>query len=736
MLFVAAGGVLFWPTLAPGYWAFGTDTIAHDLICVAHGWSRWQIDGGAIPWFDPYLRAGQPSLGSAAFMPFYPPNWLSGAAVASAGAPWADGQIALETPQVGAIFLGGGWNLPRAHTLQWPLHLAFGAWFLCMAVRARGGSWLAGALAGFIFGFSGHVATLTYAGHLAKVQAIAWLPALVWSLEVRGSRRRPSAYLAASVALSMCWLAGHPQIWIYGAALALALEAVRAWASTPDAKFSHRAKAVLRGVVLAVGVVALSLMLAAPMSLAVAEFAPWSNRASQTYEDAIKSSYPPEELWELVVPRAAGDSVSPGLGGTGSYRGRWGERIVSDYLGLPAILLALAGLFFGARRSRWFWTAVFGATTLLCQGGYLGGAHRLLYDWLPGFKMFRSPATMMVLLPLSAGMLAADGLDALRTRESFPRRRVWAFGLLAFALVVATLSPLPRWTLETFGGNAFAEAQLEAHQSSKRHASIAGLLAVALAGAWLALKKRPGASSRWGLALAVVTVALVAADAGVATRFFIRPAPVQAFSPAIEQHRGLLKLREEFDRRQGDRPPPFPPGIMQRGREMSLWPMLAGWRVPHGYHPITYAALEDQMQKLGHDSEAFLRGVGVAAVIEGASVRWLEPLDANVIAEKSADQLSGGDVRLALAPADEWLLNVPGDSAWRVRDDKLTIEPQGLANVIRAHDTQAGETAATLEFRPWSRRLGPALMALSWLGVLLGAVWLERRKRTSENTPV
>jgi hypothetical protein len=841
ILFAAAGGVLFWPTLQPGRWAFGTDTISHDLIAEAYGWSLWrqqQGQAGTLPWFGPHLRTGQPLQGSLAWMPFYPPNWLTGAAIASAGDPWegaswkGPSSAPLDTPQVAAIFLGDGWNLPRAHALQWPLHLALGAWFLFLAIRARGGSWLAGILGGLIFGFSGHVATLTHAGHLAKVQAIAWLPAMVWALEVAAQRRHSLRegtgrghpwvpLLAASGALSMMWLAGHPQIWAYAAALMLALETARgksevrsqkskgktsafnntdlisngykklasllsprrsaraiqtiAWGarSKPqDQGANKRPKAPsltpenqrpttndqrpLLGLGRALAIAALSLLLAAPMSLAVAEFAPVSNRAAQTSDEALKSSYPPEELWELAIPRMAGDSVAPAFGGTGTYRGRWGERIVSDYLGLPVLLLTLAGICFGARRSRWFWAAVFGATAVFCLGGYLGRPYGWFLEAVPGLKMFRSSATLMVLLPLSAGMLAADGLDALRGGRSarggrFSRRRAWVFGMGATLLLGATLSPLPRWTWEALAGQEFSETQLQAHQASKRHVAMIAGAAVLLGLGWLALRLRFADSRRGALVLTGATLALVAGDLFATTRFFIRPAPVDVFRGAVEFHRALSELREDFIRQRGGREPGLPPSLHLPGRELSLWPMLAGWRVPRGYHPIAYETLEGRMRASGADPERFHDETGVRAVIERDRVLWRETgpfADADAL---NADALGGarGDFRLSLPPAPDgsWLLALPGDGAWRIAADAgvspsgdlfalagLTLESQGLATRFVAPKGAPPKASykVALEFAPSSKRFGLLLMALAWAGLLASALFLNRRNSESK----
>jgi hypothetical protein len=89
----------------------------------------------------------------------------------------------------------------------------------------------------------------------------------------------------------------------------------------------------------------------------------------------------------------------------------------------------------------------------------------------------------------------------------------------------------------------------------------------------------------------------------------------------IPQHEAWLWLRDEADTYDGWNRV-APPGVLQDGREGSLWPMLAGWRVPHGYHPITYAALEAAMRAWGYDSDRFLDATGVIVRVGRDGVAW------------------------------------------------------------------------------------------------------------------
>jgi hypothetical protein len=58
--------------------------------------------------------------------------------------------------------------------------------------------------------------------------------------------------------------------------------------------------------------------------------------------------------------------------------------------------------------------------------GAVGGLHRLLFDFVPGFDLFRIPARMFLILGLPLGVLVAAGIDALCDPRSVRPKRVLA----------------------------------------------------------------------------------------------------------------------------------------------------------------------------------------------------------------------------------------------------------------------------------------------------------------------
>lgn len=406
---------LYAPALGSARFVYGTDTVSHDYIMHYYGWVKSVDALGQVPLWNPYLFSGLPMLASAALCPFYPTQWL---------------------------YLLLPFNM--VFTLQYVFAVALGGvgtawWIRCLGLRRSIAVW-----AGFMAIVSGHFLTLTYAGHLQKMIAIGWSPvALGATIQlvrvgisgVRGSARYRSAALLG-VALGMQLLASHPQIF-YATLLACALQllgmaALMVWrrargqVTTVGGAAAPPVVPDFRPLGQAIGMIGLALVVCVLLS-AVQLFPTWemsslSNRSGGVeFTEAVETSYPPLEVLEYVVPRAFGDSV---IGTTTPYFGQWGERIVSDYLGLPLMLLAALGALGSRRRYRWYLVTLFLLSLLVGFGRYTP-LYWLLYHVMPGFDNFRSPGTYMFLANFALIGLAAMGLDYLLKLAASVNEKGW-----------------------------------------------------------------------------------------------------------------------------------------------------------------------------------------------------------------------------------------------------------------------------------------------------------------------
>lgn len=401
-LFVVAL-LLYAPALGTTRFIYGTDTVSHDYVMHYYGWVKSVAGLGEIPLWNPYLFSGLPMIGSAALCPFYPTQWL---------------------------YYILPFNL--AFTLQYVFAVGIGGIGAAWWMRTLGHRRSVCVWAGFLYMVSGHFLTLTHAGHLQKMIALGWTPvALGATFQLvrlaKSGYRSSQLYKTAALlglALGMQLLASHPQI-LYATAGAcflqlfgMALASVK-WkdllpsANSPAAgaaTASPTARPVGQALLMTVLALFVCCVVGAVQLFPSLEMSAQSNRAGGVnYAEAVETSYPPLEIFEYAIPRIFGDSVS---GATVPYFGNWGERIVSDYIGLPVLFLAALGVFGSRRRYRWFLLVLFFAGLLIGLGRYLP-VYWLLYHVLPGFSGFRSPGTFMFLSNCALIGLSAFGLEYL-----------------------------------------------------------------------------------------------------------------------------------------------------------------------------------------------------------------------------------------------------------------------------------------------------------------------------------
>ncbi|MCX8036869.1 MAG: hypothetical protein N3D11_07415 [Candidatus Sumerlaeia bacterium] len=432
---IAAGGlalahVVFYPALRPGCFLFGTDTVAHDFGMLLYSWSQ-VTERGSVGLWNPYLFCGLPALATFAFCPFYPIGWLF------AALPFT---VAFNYQYILNVWLAGLWTYWAA---RW---MGLTRWAACFA--------------GTVFLVSGHLVTLAHAGHLQKVGAIAWMPLAFAGATAAVHTGRWRHWLVCGVGIAMQLLASHVQIAYYTVGF-LALWTLWTVAVGPDKeRAGHRAGDDLRSLAvnprhhgafptwLRFGLgFGLALLAAAGLSAAqilpALEITPATNRGGGVaFEEAAETSYPPLEFAEFILPSFLGDNARGPQPAPVPYWGRWGtERIVSDYMGLLPVILAVYAWAAGRRRDRWFWLLVIAVSGVLAAGSFTP-VFRFAWQWLPGLNRFRSPATILVFIAWPIALLAAQGLETFvrRAKEDAAARRRYLILLLTAMVALAVLA--------------------------------------------------------------------------------------------------------------------------------------------------------------------------------------------------------------------------------------------------------------------------------------------------------
>ena len=202
---------------------------------------------------------------------------------------------------------------------------------------------------------------------------------------------------------------------------------------------------------MALGAIALGLLIGAIQYLPVAEYVDWSPRAGgkQGWEHAISYSMPLEELFNTYLPQFTGI--------LDNYWGRNRIHLHSEYLG--AAVLVLAGLAWSRRldpakrRIMWWASGALIVATLWALGGYTP-FYRVVYAVVPGTKFFRAPSTMLYVVQFCVAILAALGAER-AIRGDVARRYLIGWGIAAGGIaLLATAGGLTNLAVSIAGSDS------------------------------------------------------------------------------------------------------------------------------------------------------------------------------------------------------------------------------------------------------------------------------------------
>ena len=363
----------------------GADLTRYFVYCREFGATQMRL--GHFPLWNPHICGGTPFAGNWQSALFYPPNWIY-------------------------LFLPLCWAI----NLEIALHVFLTGYFTSLWAKRQGFHPLAQLLAGTMTMFGGAYYLHVFAGHLSLLDACAWIPLLLLSVEEIAKRPGAKWALIGAVALAMEILAGHPQS-VFNSLVAAALYAPFLLAKSP-----RRGAAAAWMAAAFTGGLALS---AVQLGAGFAAASEGVRQGAIPYPFAASFSFIPRNLKMLVVPGYYGDLIHV------RYWGGWFLWEMSAFWSVTGLTLALYGALRGENRGR---IAVWAALVLLLFLLSLGANTPLfhfLYAHLPGFDRFRGPARFLFEWGLFGAMLAAAGLDAaLRNAKS----------ALALVVVLASVS--------------------------------------------------------------------------------------------------------------------------------------------------------------------------------------------------------------------------------------------------------------------------------------------------------
>jgi hypothetical protein len=346
------------------------------------------------------------------------------------------------------------WLFPEPVNIAWFIlfHLFVGGAGTFCFCRAIGCGRPAAFFAGLLFAIAPENASLINAGHVQKIATISFAPWAFYFLERGFQNRRLIFFLTTSVVLAFQFFNMHWQIAYY---TCLALGCYAVCRTLVQIAADRREK---KGVVSLVALnVATLLFFLTTVAISLVPLANWSqetNRGVQSgsnqgkggldVEEAMSWSLPPEELATFAIPGLFGLSRQEGGGNSSNiaayYWGRMNFTQTTDYLGLlPWLLAPLPFLF---RRNRYTWLAgglvVAGISFSL---GKYSTIYWFLFEHFPGINHFRVPKMMMFIPVFGLGVLAAQGLDLLLSKDALESRQLtwYRYGLAGVPLVILGL---------------------------------------------------------------------------------------------------------------------------------------------------------------------------------------------------------------------------------------------------------------------------------------------------------
>lgn len=428
-MFLALTLAAFWPQVAQHralYWGdiglyFAPMT---SFLCD-------NLRAGRLPLWNPLLLCGTPFVGNPQTWPFYP--------------------FTAVLPLVGANdFL----NL----TIAFHVWLAACGTFVFLR-RAEGLGARASLLGGVVFAFGGQLVSKEQFPNM--VQAIAWLPWILYATGrlVRRGRAREGVWLGVVLGLQI--LAAHAQMTVLTLYLAAAYGVWRLWLQRGEAGTPHWTR--LPVPLWLTGLVAAGLSAAQVLPTLELYAAGW--RQKLPFAVVNRFYLPPNQLANFVLPALHGHPFY----GTWTARGNFWETCC--YVGWVPLALAGWGVV-----SHWprrasspagvgeagagvdFWLSAFILGVWMALGG-AGGLYHAAYVVLPGFRAFHDPARCLLWGALALSVLAGLGWEQLEPR--LPARRA--------ALVFALVLTLSFADLAHFDRTIYPLASVTAQQGAVEH---------------------------------------------------------------------------------------------------------------------------------------------------------------------------------------------------------------------------------------------------------------------------
>ena len=427
-----------------------------------------------------------------------------------------------------------------------------------MALLMGMSAWV-GIIVGLAYGLSTYFFLIIGAGHITKMWALAYAPAMLGSIHYT---LRQNMWIGGALTAFFASLeagANHPQITYYFVLAAAALfisELVFAIKNRVCKNFAHRTAVLIGAAILALGAnfapLYYTMQHTSDTTRGGSALAVESERKGLDIDYATAWSYGIDESWNMLIPDfMGGDSgatfskdgeVAESLKRLGADRRTaeqiaqqlptyWGEQPYTagpTYIGAIVIFLALLGLMLADDRNRWWILAATILAILMSWGYHAMWFTELCFNYLPLYDKFRAVSTALVVVEWSAPLLAGMALWQIwqkwEDRKFLARKISIAAGItvglcLIFAVAGSSMFDFGEEESVAMMGQAFGDAEVGAVVAEAMAVERASILAtdawrsavyILLAAGVLLVALR--IDKRWRTGALALVAALIVAD--------------------------------------------------------------------------------------------------------------------------------------------------------------------------------------------------------------------------------
>jgi len=359
-----------------------------------------ELTKGNLPLWNPYLGCGSPFLADIETAVFYPLNWLLIPLVSKNQLSY----LILEIHLILHYFLAG----------------LFMFYFLTHQRLMRVGAFI-GAVS---FMFSGFF--WSHVSHVTVIEGAVWLPLTLLFFQMAMERQKAGYALMSGISLACSILAGHPQLPFFIIIILTYLGVYKIFflinGSKERISLKQLSKFWMLTIVSAFGLAAVQL-------LPTLQLAKIINRMNPDFNFVADLSLHPRQFLSLLTP---------------FFHNTANIDETHLYMGVLILFLSIFSFLHPNRKAVFFYVSIAVGSSILSLGLYTPLYH-LLYEYVPGFKVFRVPARFIYLINFAIAVLAGFGIDALITFfKRDPNRKInwWLFGITGVMAVWVILHPV------------------------------------------------------------------------------------------------------------------------------------------------------------------------------------------------------------------------------------------------------------------------------------------------------